>query len=405
MTENSAHIVVPFVGRDLVDEPVAAPARGGWTATVSADHTRLETAWRALERDGFCTAFQTYDWVDCWYQAMTGSDVEPVVVLVQDQNGEPLWILPLCLRRCGKTRIIAFADMGLADYAAPVMARSTPSDAASIRAIFREILRALPTSDLIHFEKLADRVGEMSNPLLHLPGRVPFPVSSHGIRLRGPWPELAEEIVQRRLFSTIRRQRNRLGKVGEITVEPVTAPGDMKPLLERLIEMRDARFTGMGIPAMPPAWRKFYYDLAQRQGPSLDQSIYTLRVSGELIAACYGFARGNHYYGILPSFEMGKWEKFRPGMQLFYFMLTDFADRTDGKGYFDFTIGDEVYKSRMGCEAHPLYEWAMPRRAAGLLPFTVLYAKAALRRHPGLYDTIRQGVKRFHRDPPEPQTN
>lgn len=380
----------PFMG-NVAEQKFKATVTGKWHITVHNDHTELETVWRKLESEGHCTAFQTYDWTSCWYDAaMSCGEAEPVIIVVQNEEAELVWILPLCRYRKKGMRIISFADLGITDYTAPLIARGAPADQKSIKTIIDAVLDALPSCDLINFQKLIDKVEGVPNPLLSLKGLEHFPVGRHGIRLCEPWPSLAEKIMQRRLRSTIRRQRNNIEKHGDVAFVKHNLPETIAPVLDELLTMRRARFEAMGRPDLSPVWKNFYYALSARKNRTLDLSVTTMTVSGEAIASCFGLVRGKNYHALLPTFKIGKWEKFRPGAILFDTMLTGFSEQTQADGYFDFTVGDEIYKKRFGSESHPLYEWMAPRSVAGLVICIAWRAKVIIRRHPRILAALKK---------------
>ena len=384
----------PFMG-SMPDQKAAVTPASAWRVTVHKNYAELEALWRRMETEGHCTIFQTFDWAACWYDtATTSGDTEPLIILVSKEES-PVWILPLCIHRKKGLSIITFADLGVADYTAPVMARGAPADRKTVRAMLRAVLDALPRCDAVNFEKISEKVDGIPNPLLFLNGMEIFSVKCHGVRLFEPWPKLSEKIMQRRLYSVIKRQRNKITGQGEVAIEHHNSPETLAPVLENLMELRRARFGAIGLPDMPPIWKNFYRQLVMRQRSGFQVSITTLSVSGESIATCFGLTRGNTYYAILPTFKIGKWERFRPGMLLFDAMLTSFAEKTGGEGYFDFTVGDENYKKRFGAESHLLYEWMAPRSVAGLVPYATWRAKAIIRRCPRLYKALKDGMRKI----------
>ena len=362
----------------------ATGRRGGrWVVSVHRDHRALETVWRRLEAEGCCTPFQTYDWVSCWYETAAAHGLaEPVIAVISRQGADPAWILPLCLHRKKGLRVTSFADLGVSDYAAPLIGRDAPRDRREIKGMIRALLGALPRCDLVHLQKLPAEIEGIPNPLL-IRQHTRFPANCYGIRLSGPWPELAEKIMQRRLRSTIRRQKRKIVSKGIVSISEEERADALRPALDTLMAMRRARFEAIGRADMPAAWRELYYRLATSPERTLGVSVTTLKVSGEPVATCFGLKRGQTYFAILPSFAMGEWEAFRPGMLLFDAMLERHAEQTAGEGYFDFTIGDEPYKKRFGSDCRPLYEWMAPRSAIGAAAYLAWRAKTMLwRRSP-----------------------
>ncbi|MGZ9097468.1 MAG: GNAT family N-acetyltransferase [Micavibrio sp.] len=367
-----------------------------WKTTIHKNYAGLELLWRRLEAEGLCTVFQTYDWAACWYDtAASCGEAEPLIAVVFNENIGMVWIMPLCLYRRKGLRIISFADLGITDYAAPLMARGAPSDPETVQAMMRSVFKVLPPCDIINFQKLVEKVEGVPNPLLLLPGIERFPVGSHGIRLGEPWPALKKKIVQSRMRSHIRHREKLIREEGEVVIEHHVSPEMFRPLMDRIITLRNKRFLEIGKPAMPPLWQNFYKNLASRKSRALNIIISTMTVAGETVATCFGLARGKTYYAIMPTFEMGKWERFAPGTMLYDAMLTNFSEQTGEGGYFDFTVGDEPYKKRFGGERHLLFEWMMPRSAVGLIAYMVWRTKVALRYHPRFLEILKKVANRF----------
>lgn len=380
-----------FVEFDTDRKHYVAETTKSWCVTLYNDYAELEGAWRQMESWGHCTVFQGYDCAASWYDAASSSGTaEPLIAVVSEESGGTVWILPLCISHHKKLKIISFADLGVTDYAAPLIAPEAPSDRGSVMAILKAVFAALPPCDLISFQKLSTKVQGINNPLLYLQGLERFPVGAHGIYISEPWPKLAPKIMQRRMYNTIRQQRKKLEKKGNVAIECYDTPETMKPALERLIAMRDARFKKIDRPEMPLLWKNFYRNLITHERRKLYTAVVTMTVNDEIVAACFGIACGKTYYALLSTFKMGNWERYRPGIQLFDIILTKFAEQTGDGGYFDFSIGDEVYKKRFGSDSRLLYEWMAPRSLKGLPYYTGWRVKSFIRRYPPIFKALQK---------------
>jgi CelD/BcsL family acetyltransferase involved in cellulose biosynthesis len=100
-----------------------------WDIGIHTDYTELEPVWRRMEAQGYCTVFQTYDWVSCWYEtALSGGQATPLIVTVSGKSAGIVWILPLCLYVKRGVKVISFADLGVSDYIAPIISQDAPED-------------------------------------------------------------------------------------------------------------------------------------------------------------------------------------------------------------------------------------------------------------------------------------
>jgi CelD/BcsL family acetyltransferase involved in cellulose biosynthesis len=299
----------------------------------------------------------------------------------------------LCLYRKGHLKIISFPDLGVSDYTGPVFAPGSVQTPQAARAMMAEVLSVLPACDLVQFLKLPERIDGESNPLFWLKGVALMPDEEcFGVLLRQDWASQAEEIMDRPLLSTIRRRRAQIAKLGVVIYDRISDPRKLVPVWESLVGMRRERFLKLGREDLlvSPVWQRFYKSLLTRSDRTLDVSIARMTVSEETIASCFGITRGSTYYMLIPTFQMGKWERYVPGMQLFYEMMRTQAAASGG--YFDFTIGGEGYKSRVGAKRHSLYEWRKPLSVKGTMSYSIWRGKVALRRHPKLL-SLAQNIR------------
>ncbi len=385
-----------FLPKEILPDITVKPDADTWEACVYHNPHNLEASWRKLEAQGACTVFQTYDWASCWYEAAAAcAQAEPLIVTVARKDAGIVWLLPLCLYRKGKLKIITFADLGLSNYTGPVAAPHALSDPESVRGIAAAILESLPECDLIHFQKLPEKIGTIANPLLQLPGIQRFRADCYGIALDEPWQALKKKFMGSSDRSNIRRRAKLLKKEGAVVLTHHMAAAEKTELTAKLIAMQNKRFEATGRPAMPAFWQEFYRILALRgQSSSFKSCISTIAVSGEVIAMSLGVVRNNSYLGILATSAVDRWQRFGPGILLCDALLEDFQNLTKSRtGYFDFSTGDHDYKLKFGCEKNPLYEYMKPRSIRGAAPYLISRVKAYLWKYPRVFELLRSGRK------------
>lgn len=337
------------------------------TFNLFTDWTKLEAEWRQLEDEGHCTVFQTYDWVSTWYECTSRHGfAEPLIITVSDAKGV-VWILPLCRHRWKGLNVISLADLGVSDYGGLVMAKEDRIHAQEVATVLSSILKELPRCDMVHFQKLQEHIEGRPNPLLQMKHLVAMRESCYGIHVDRPWAEMAPDIMQSRLRSTIRQQKKKIAVNGALSLEHNSDPGSIKSAMNVLWNMRQRRFDEIGRDETPEVWRDFYFGVAERPNRRLDVSVTILKTGDTPIAASFGLTRKEAYLSVMPTFAVEQWGRFRPGMLMFDAMLEEFGPRTKFQGYFDFTIGDEPYKRRFGAVGKPLRETMIPRSLKGQL--------------------------------------
>src|SRR5256885_325995 len=141
------------------------------TSGISVDFLR---DWRqaALRLNaGHRTAFQHGYWLRAWYEAFHG--VAPLIAVITDAaTGEDIAMVPMFSHTRRGIRVVEFADLGVSDNNAPILACDATFDAAGAQAIGAALvnaLRALPDGlDLLRLKKLPAYVGAKPNPLVSL---------------------------------------------------------------------------------------------------------------------------------------------------------------------------------------------------------------------------------------------
>ncbi|RZI39493.1 cellulose biosynthesis protein CelD, partial [Herbaspirillum sp. HC18] len=120
---------------------------------------------------GHRTAFQHADWLGPWYAAF--DDVAPLIAVISDTvTGRDIAVVPMISHLRRGIRIVEFADLGVSDNNAPILARDAALDPGTIDAINEALidaLRALPDRfDLLRLRKMPAEVGGKPNPLAAL---------------------------------------------------------------------------------------------------------------------------------------------------------------------------------------------------------------------------------------------
>lgn len=71
------------------------------------------------------------------------------------------------------------------------------------------------------------------------------------------------------------------------------------------------------------------------------------------MATCFGVVDGERYCYLVLACDYENFAQYSPGMLILDLAMADWA-ATGGK-VFDFTIGDEPFKSTFGCTRSPMY--------------------------------------------------
>ena len=356
--------------------------------TIEENLASLEADWRAFEQQADGTVFQTFFWLSAW-QRHIGSPVgvKPAIVIVREATGRIVCLLPLATQPRRFARELVWLGSDLCDYNGPLLAPdfSQHVGVAGFLPLWRRItaaLRAHPRLryDLVRLEKMPEKVGAQTNPLLALT------LTRHpsGAWLT-PLAESWESFYAAKRSSTTRRRdrtkRKKLAALGELVLlEPSDSAARLRSL-NTLMEQKARSFARMGVANLfeRPGHAAFYRALATNPQTASIVHITELDVGRHAAAINLGLTFRQRYYHLLASYTDDQdIARFGPGAAHLNDLLALAIQR--GFSTFDFTIGDENYK-RDWCDARlTLHDHLCACTPAGLAVALPLVAKQRIKR-------------------------
>lgn len=340
----------------------------GYEVVVDTDPRACLEQWAALETKGASTPFQARAWLLPWYDIVAPHiGATPLLVTVRRATSqEPLMLLPLCRRRVGGLAVIEFADGGVSDYNAPLLAADFKCD--DWKSVWRAIRAALPTADAIRLEKLPVTIQGQANPLLTLGGISSMKIGSWDIALAGSRAE--QEKVTHIYSRELKRKSRRLAGRGEVRFGHATTAEDARRFFDAMADQRHERFVELGRDNIldDAVFRRFYESVVFSTVDQGFARVSALSVGDVIVAAIFALQHGNASLILMSTMLGGEWKSSSPGnLSLDRLMLT-LAE--EGKKRLDFTIGDEPYKGELNAVRRPLYTLVQPLTLAGI-PRTV----------------------------------
>lgn len=373
--------------------PATAPAR--WHITIQSDWRPLEAEWRRLEEEGTLTAFQRYDWAAAWYASTLGHGrAEPVIVVVRESpERAPLLILPLARYRSQGVTTIGFADIRIADYAAPVMAKGLQLTPADARLLCRRIVAALPEADLLHLAKLVPAAGATANPLMQIGPTAPHLFMAHAVPVVAGSRDQLSARLGRKLVTDLQRKRRILEGIGPVRIEARHGP-DALALFAAMERQHAERFGRLGRNDVlaDPVWRDVYVALLSGAHGRPAAVMLALHAGDELMATAYGIIHDGRFLMLVIGLTSGRCDNASPGLQLVAEGLS-WAE-AEGLEAYDLTVGDEPYKQLFKPVSTSVYETVRPLAWRGLHPALTWRVKVWLRRHPRLRDAMKKLLRR-----------
>jgi len=353
-------------------------------------HTSLAAAedeWRRFERAAAATPFQSYEWLAAWHRHIgIRGGVVPVIVVGHFATNEIAFILPLAINR-GPFRRLSWLGQDLCDYNAPLLSRGFSQNVTpeSFRGLWRKLQAEMQSDhetrhDWIEFEKMPEAIGDEINPFIGLEPTLNAN-SAHIMRLGGDW----EALYRTKRSSATRRhdraKRRRMAQFGDIRFITAADAAETQATLEILMRQKSISFARKGIPDMfaRPGYREFFLDFASNPATRQHVHVSRVEVGSADVAANFAIVHGDCYYHILSSYCDGRIAHFGPGV-LHLRELMSHATKL-GMRKFDFTIGDERYKSEWCDERLRLFDYCAAATWRGWPASALSTAQRRLKRY------------------------
>jgi CelD/BcsL family acetyltransferase involved in cellulose biosynthesis len=346
----------------------------------------IEPEWRRFEQGADCSAFQAFDWLAAWCRYVGPLEgAQPVIVVGCKADGTTLFILPLAVTS-GVVRRLTWLGSDLCDYNGPLLAKEFSSQVPpeDFRALWQDIGRRLMSDpltryDLVSFSKLPERVGAQANPFLALATDL-NPSNAYVTDLFGTWEEFYGE---KRSSATRRRDRTKLKKLGEYGDVHFVTPQDRDEItrtIGTLMEQKSRSFARMGVANIfaRPGWSAFFAAIASDPNARNLVHVSRLDIGATWSAINLGLVFRDTYYHVLASHDDGEASRLGPGVAHLRELLRYSIEH--GLKHFDFTIGDERYKSEWSDRTLRLYDHVAAVTVRGWVVATTMRAHRRVKR-------------------------
>jgi CelD/BcsL family acetyltransferase involved in cellulose biosynthesis len=327
------------------------------------DFDFLSTEYADLHRRSGATPFQHPVWLTALYEELAPRrNARKHVVTVRHEDGRLALVLPLVHRRRGILRLLEFADLGVNDYAAPVLDPAAP-DLAKDDGVARQVRRALGRFDLLRIE----RVPDTPDVLLSLIAGSSASRHLYDTHLM----ELAETVEEWRdgldpaFVRHVERKYKRLRPKGERRLRLVGDAAEVDALMSRMQEFRAARFGergGIDLVQDPDCFR-FYCRVARDSVAAGPGRLAVLEVGDEPVAVAFDVIDHDRELFLLVGYDVGRLRNYSLGLLIVDELVRDAIGR--GQAYFDLTVGDESYKADFGARPRPMFEVRVQRTPLG----------------------------------------
>ena len=310
-----------------------------------------ESAWRELSAKGnLATPYQNYDFCALWLRHVGApAGMKPFLVIGRDDEGTPLFLLPLVCQNVGPCRIATYfcgshANFKTTLWRSDIAASITAKD---LEAIFGQI--AGGAIDALVLLNQPETWNGMRNPLRLLPNQ-PSADENYGISLDG---NTGDEIIARHLNRDTRRKFKRkekhLAKLPGFRYVRASTDEEVDRYVTAFIRQKRARLSAVGIKnAFAESGMEEFLRAAGRHRLANGQpllEIYALDSDTEVLALYLGVCDAECFSAMFNSYTLSENARRSPGYTLLLMMVDDCVRR--GFRSLNLGVGAAAYKSSL----------------------------------------------------------
>jgi CelD/BcsL family acetyltransferase involved in cellulose biosynthesis len=307
-------------------------------------HTRFDfrtVEFARLYERSDATPFQHPLWLDRFYSLLAPyRAAEPFVVTVRDSaSGELRLVLPLIRRQKSAVKLLETTDLGVSDYAVPVIQAgwAIPAD------LSEKMTAALPSHDLMRIRPIrSETVDHWRACLGGEPEALEF--SAHAVALSTDYCAWRKQTLEPGFARYLDRRKKRFLKERGAGLRLLTGPDEIAKGMAMLRQRRAGRFEGDPIQEAPVA--EFYTAVAVEGAAAGLARTYALTLGGEEIGHVFGLTHRGRFHYLLIGCDYERHGRHSPGLIAYDLIIEDWIEA--GGTCFDFTIGDEPFKRDFG---------------------------------------------------------
>ncbi|MFN0194576.1 MAG: GNAT family N-acetyltransferase [Aestuariivirga sp.] len=329
-------------------------------------------SWRALEREGASSLYQSYDWCTAWLATVGAAmGVAPRIVVIEAADGQPVAVLPFQTRRKFGTVILEWlgaphAGYGYGLFAKDFLARSGAWFAQS----FAAILDAVSEADLVLLQEMPEALHGACHPLVRL-FNLRAANRSFAMALRENYDELYAAKRSGETRRSNRKRDHKLTELGTLEFGLPAGPEETADVLDHMFADQANRLAESGVYGVfGETERAFIRKLADVPGLLAP---YCLKLDGRILAVMLGGTHGGNYWALISSLADGPERRYSPGDAALRRTIEACCAR--GLTRFDFSAGDTSYKPQWADVEIPLHCIVSARRLRAL-PLAAAFAGA-----------------------------
>lgn len=347
--------------------------------TAEFDFTSAD--YKKLYEQSDVTAFQHPAWQAAMQAHANGLSgvIHKTLEMRCKTSGELTAVIPLVARKVMGATILEYCNLGLVDYALPVLHREFWNWVPDPRDMSLELADVLGRYDMLRIKHIP-----VQEPLILrlFPNaymeRASF--SAYAAELGSDYEEWRSGAISKSERKHRDKKRRAMLRNGDWQMQRLYDADEITTAFEHMRQFHKDRYAdrpGEDMIQNSDAFH-FYVNLAREQAQSGFVRVYQFTYQDRIVAVQFGITDPDRYYYLMMGIDYDLIGRYSPGLLMTEDIIRDCIK--DGFSIFDLTVGDEPYKLKFGTKPIPIYTlWhahsmlgQMGRTVAGIMQKTQL---------------------------------
>jgi CelD/BcsL family acetyltransferase involved in cellulose biosynthesis len=315
---------------------------------INDDIAKFEADWRLLERQGVCSLYQRFDWINAWTSNVAAPARMQPRTVVGRQGDELMFILPLGLRKRGPFTVATWLGDSHSNFHMGLFAKTFIQKARrqDVRDMMKCVTGNMGRADVLEMCCQPVVWQGFTNPFTFLDWQ-----ESHNHAFALDLSEGFDAAINRKNGARKRKkyrwQQNKLADVGGAHLKIAGTEAEVDAIMDVAFAQMAQRFDRAGIwnrfedDGIPQFMRQTAKTALQDEEPQL--MIYGLEIDGKIRATMAGGIHQGQFSGCFISLADDEYSHISPGELIIHLVIRDCVDR--GLQMFDLGRGEERYKS------------------------------------------------------------
>jgi CelD/BcsL family acetyltransferase involved in cellulose biosynthesis len=321
---------------------------------ILTDHFDFNSeAYRNLLRNAQITPFQYPEWLTSYYRHMVVHPGSRAMVILGHSRttGALQLVLPLVKMSSNNKTVIEYAYSDVTDYACPVLHTDLLDHREALSTLPGKLAEVLGKHAPLHIKPVRAEESPIWECLLDQPPAM-LGYGRHQVTPSLPFSSWRDQNFGKARRSQLDRKLRRLNDQGNIRLE-IVPPKYAADAIGWARKHRKGRFPND--PIQRPETLRFYSEVASSEAAAAFTRTYRLLCGNDTVAVCFGIVDEIRFYYLVLACDYQQYAAYSPGTLILDLTMGDWI--SGGGKIFDFTIGDEAYKSDFRCDKSPMYEF------------------------------------------------